>query len=71
MDGNKVIYFDSFVVEPIPKEIKELIGNKNIITNVYRMQTYDSIICGYFCTDFMDFMLKVKKFARLYKFIFR
>ena len=34
--------------------------NKNIITNIYRMQAYDSIMCGYFCTGFIDFMLKGK-----------
>ena len=39
------IYFDSFGVEHIPKEIKKFIGNKNIITNISRIQTYDSIMC--------------------------
>ena len=38
-------YFDNFGVEHIPKEIKKFIGNKNIITNIYRMQAYDSIMC--------------------------
>ena len=60
MNGNNVIYFDSFGVEHIPKEIKKLIGNKNIITNIYRIPAYDSIICGYFCIGFIDFMLKGK-----------
>ena len=54
------IYFDSFGVEYIPKEIKKSIGNKNIITNIYRIQAYDSIMCGYFCIGFIDFMLKGK-----------
>ena len=40
-------YFDTFAVEHIPKKIKKLIGNKNII-NIYRIQAYNSIICGYF-----------------------
>ena len=35
-------------------------GNKNIITNIYRIQAYDSTICGYFCVGFIDFMLKDK-----------
>ena len=47
------IYFDSFGVEQIPKEIKKFIGNKNIITNIYRIQAYDSIMYGYFCSGFM------------------
>ena len=45
---NNVTYFDSFGVEHIPKEIKIFIGNKNMQTNVFRMQAYDSVMCGYF-----------------------
>ena len=33
-----VTYFDSFGVEHIPKEVKKFIGNKNIATNIYRIQ---------------------------------
>ena len=51
-------YFDSFGVEHTPKEIKKFIENKNIITNIYRIQTYDSAMCGYFYIGFIDFMLK-------------
>ena len=60
INNNNVAYFDSFGVEHIPKEIKKLIGNKNVITNIYRIQKYDSIICGYFRIGFIDFMLKSK-----------
>ena len=60
MSGNNIIYFDSFGVEHIPKEIKKIIINKNIITNIYRIQAYDSIMCGYFYIGFIDFMLKGK-----------
>ena len=51
-------YFDSFVVEHIPKEIKKFINNKKIITNILRIQAYDSVMCGYFCFGFIDFMVK-------------
>ena len=61
MSGNNVIRFDSFGVEHIPKEIKKFIGNKDIITNFYRIQVYDSIMCGCFCIGFIDFMLKGKR----------
>ena len=60
INGNNIIYFDSFGVEHILKEIKKFMGNKNIITNIYGIQTYDSIMCGYFCIGFIDFMLKSK-----------
>ena len=35
--NNKVIYFNSFGVEDIPKEIKKFIDNKNITTNIFRI----------------------------------
>ena len=53
-------YFESFGVEHIPKEIKKFVGNKNVTTNIYRIQENDSIIYGYFCIGFTDFMLKSK-----------
>ena len=55
--NNDVIDFDSFGLEHIPKEIKTFISNKNIKTNIFRIQAYDSIMCGYFCIGFIDFML--------------
>ena len=55
--NNDVTYFDSFGVEHFQKEIKEFIDNKNFETNIFRIQAYDSIMCGYFCIEFIDFML--------------
>ena len=60
VQNNDIIYFDSFGVEYIPKEIKTFIDNKNLKTNIFRIQAYDSIICGYFCIEFIDFMLAGK-----------
>ena len=60
VQNNDIIYFDSFGVEYIPKEIKTFIDNKNLKTNICRIQAYDSIICGYFCIGFIDFMLAGK-----------
>ena len=53
-------YFDSFGVEYIPKEIKKFINNKNIITNIFRIQTFDSVMCGYFCIGFINDMFMGK-----------
>ena len=62
---NEIVYFDSFGVEHILEEIKEFIekcpGNKNIKTNIFRIQENNSIMCGYFCIGFIDFMLAGKK----------
>ena len=33
---------------------------KNTITNIYRIQADDSILCGSFCIGFIDFMVKGK-----------
>ena len=71
------IYFDSFGVEHIPKEINKCIRSKElghavrndttkssslerIKSNIFRIQAYDSIMCGYFCIEFINYMLKGK-----------
>ena len=56
VNDKTVIYFDSFGVEHISKEIKKFINNKNIIANIFRIKAYDSIMWGYFCIGFTDFM---------------
>ena len=50
----------SFGVNHIPKEISKIIGNKNIITIIYRTQETDLIMSGYFCVGFIDIMLNDK-----------
>ena len=67
-NNNDVTYFDSFGVEHTPKEIKKFVNrpsssashNKNIKTNIFRIQAYDSIMCGYFCSEFINLMLAGK-----------
>ena len=54
------VYFDSFGVEHIPEEINKLIGNNDIKSNIFRIQAYDSIVCGYFCIEFINYMFKGK-----------
>ena len=50
--------FDSFGVKHIPKEIKNFIKNKNMITNIFRIEAYDSIMCGCFFIGFINFIVK-------------
>ena len=67
---NEVIYFDSFDIEHIPKEINKFIrskelgsavgNNKKIKANIFRTQAYDSIMCGCFCIEFINYVLKGK-----------
>ena len=58
---NKIVYFNSFGVEHIPEEIQEFIRNKNTKANIFRVQANDSVMCGYICIGFIDFMLGGKK----------
>ena len=66
---NEAIYFDSFGIEHIPIEINKFINNdttkpsslERIEGNIFRIQAYDSIMCGYFCIEFINYMLKGKK----------
>ena len=71
------VYFDSFGLEHIPKEINKFINNDTtkstaepsslersaiarIKSNIFRIQAYDSIMCGYFCIEYINYMLKGK-----------
>ena len=63
-----MVYFDSFGIEHIPKEINKFINIdttkssslKCIKSNIFRIQVHDSIMCGYFCIEFINYMLKGK-----------
>ena len=57
---NEIVYFISFDVEHVSEEIKELSGIKTI-ANIFRVQASNSVMCGYFCVGFIDFMLAGKK----------
>ena len=58
--NNNVTNFDGFGVQHIPQEIKTFIDKSIVVTYIFRIQAYDSVICGYFCTGFIDFMLEGK-----------
>ena len=59
--NDNITYFDSFGVEHIPKRIKAFIDRSlSIITNIFRIQAYDPIMCRYFCIGFIDFMIAGK-----------
>ena len=62
----EVIYFGSFGVEHIPKEIKKFILNKSIKANIFRIQSNNSIMWGYFCIVFMFANKKLTDFTSLF-----
>ena len=53
------VYFDSFGTEHIPKEINKFFNN-DIKSNIFIIQAYVSIMCAYFCIEFINYMLKGK-----------
>ena len=57
---NETISFDSFGVEHVPKEIVKIVGHKSLKTKIFRIQSNISIMCGYFCIGFIDFMFAGK-----------
>ena len=59
---NEIVYFDSFAVEHVSEEIKEFVGNKNIIAKIFRVQANDSVMCGYLCIGFIDLLAGKKLF---------
>ena len=58
MNSNTMIYFASFGVKHIQKEIENFTGNKNVITNIYEIQAFVSKRSKYFCTGFILFTFK-------------
>ena len=38
-------------------KLKPLLNKSTIVTNIFRIQGYDSIMCVYFCIGFINFML--------------
>ena len=57
----EIAYCDGFSVEHVTEEIRGFIGNKNIKSNIFRVQARNSIMCGFFCIGFINFMLASKK----------
>ena len=45
----------------VTEEIRGFIANKNIKSNIFRVQARNSIMCGFFCIGFINFMLASKK----------
>ena len=60
VNGNNVTYLDKFGVEHIPREIKSFINESTVTTNIFRIQAYDSVMCGYFCIELLILCLRVK-----------
>ena len=56
----KLLILIVLCIEHIPKEINKSINNNNFESSIFRIQAYDSIMCGYFCIEFINYILKGK-----------
>ena len=48
---SEIVYFDNFGVEHVTEEIKKFVRNKNIITNIFRVQGNNSVMSDTFALD--------------------
>ena len=60
--NNNVTHFDSFEVGHIPKEIKIFIHKSVVAKNIFRIQAYDSVMCGYFVLNLLILCLQAKRY---------
>ena len=58
--NNEITYFDSFGDEHVHTETEKIFGHKNIKANIFRIQSNNSVMCGYFCFGFIDSILTGK-----------
>ena len=65
---SEIAYFNSFGVEHVSEESKDFIRNKNIKSNIFRVQSNDSIMRGYFRIGFINFMYAGKKLTNFTRY---
>ena len=58
--NNNINYFDSFGLKHIPKEFKIFVDKSIVVTNIFRIQAYDSVMCGYSVLNLLILCLKAK-----------
>ena len=60
INKNITVYFDSFGIEYIPQEVLNEIRDKSITHNMVRIQDDKSIMCRFYWTAFIEYMLARK-----------
>ena len=58
VNGENITCFNTFRGEYILREIGKIAGTENIITAIFRIQAYSSIMWGSFCIGLIEFSLK-------------
>ena len=60
VNDDHTVYFDSFGVEHLPQEVGHFLREKETEANVFRVQPAKSVLCGYYCRKFLDYMFDRK-----------
>ena len=60
VNKDTALYLHSFWIEYIPQEVLNKIKDESITHNI--LQDYQSIMCGFYCTAFIEYMLSGKTF---------
>ena len=59
-DRNAAVYFDSYGTEYIPLGILNKIRGKSITHNIFRIQEDESVMRGFYCMTFIEYVLPEK-----------
>ena len=60
IDRNTAVYCDFFATVYILPDVLNKIKNKPIINNIFRIQDDESIMCGFYCLAFIQYMFVEK-----------
>ena len=60
INRNTAVYFDSFGIEYVTQEVLNKIRDKSVIHNIFRIQDNESAMCGFYCINFIEYMLAAK-----------
>ena len=50
-------YFDSFEIEYVSQEVLNKIKDISMTCRIFRIQSDDSIMCGFYCAVFIEYMI--------------
>ena len=60
IDRNAAVYFVSFLIQYIPSEVLNKIIDKSITHKIFRIQGNESVMCGFYCIAFTEYMFAGK-----------
>ena len=70
IDRNIAVYFNSFGIQYIPQEVLKKIKDKSITYNIFKVQNDNSVIHGFYCIAFIEYMMTGKTFSDYTNLVF-